>query len=70
METSSITRNSFVDAESLSLGMSLPGGAAGRSFLAELTTIGSETGLSIPSVLDVQQKAIASGSPFSVASIV
>lgn len=64
VEASSITRNSFVDAESL--GMLLPNGAAGRSFLAGLMTSGVETGLSVPSVLDLQQQVIASGSPFNL----
>ena len=65
VEASSITRNSFVDAESL--GMLQPNGAAGRSLLAGLMTSGVETGLSVPSVLDLQQQAIASGSPFNLA---
>ncbi|MBW4610814.1 MAG: hypothetical protein KME22_27275 [Hassallia sp. WJT32-NPBG1] len=65
VEASSITRNSFVDAESL--GMSLPNGAAGRSLLAGLMTSSVETGLSVPSVVDLQQQAIASGSPFNLA---
>ncbi|AFZ01222.1 M10 family metallopeptidase C-terminal domain-containing protein [Calothrix sp. PCC 6303] len=62
VEASSITRNSFVDAESL--GMSVSNGAAGRSLLAGLMTSGVETGLSVSSVLDLQQQAIGSGSPF------
>lgn len=62
VEASSITRDSFVDA--LSLGMSQPNGAASRSLLAGLMTSGVETGLSVPSVLDLQQQVIASGSRF------
>jgi VCBS repeat-containing protein len=65
VEASSITRDSFVDA--LSLGMSLPNGAPSRSLLAGLMTSGVETGLSVSSVLDLQQQAIASGSPFNLA---
>ena len=65
VEASSITRNSFVNAESL--GMSLPNGAAGGSLLAGLMTSGVETGLSVSSILDLQQQAIASGSPFNLA---
>ncbi|MCC5665138.1 VWA domain-containing protein [Nostoc sp. CHAB 5784] len=65
VETSSITRNSFVDLESL--GISLLNGAASRSNLAGLMTSGVETGLSVPSVLDLQQQAIASGSPLNLA---
>ncbi|WP_375499960.1 M10 family metallopeptidase C-terminal domain-containing protein [uncultured Nostoc sp.] len=65
VEASSITRNSFVNAESL--GMLLPNGAAGGSLLAGLMTSGVETGLSVSSILDLQQQAIASGSPFNLA---
>ncbi|MEH2335724.1 hypothetical protein [Nostoc sp.] len=65
VEASSITRNSFVDLESL--GISLLNGTAGRSNLAGLMTSGVETGLSVSSVLDLQQQAIASGSPFNLA---
>ncbi|RUT05902.1 hypothetical protein DSM106972_031080 [Dulcicalothrix desertica PCC 7102] len=65
VEVSSITRNSFVDAESL--GMLQPNGAASRSLLAGLMTSGVETGLTVPSVLDLQQQAITSGSPFNLA---
>ncbi|BCL39793.1 Ig-like domain-containing protein [Nostoc sp. MS1] len=65
VETSSITPNSFVDLESL--GISLLNGDASRSNLAGLMTSGAETGLSVASVLDLQQQAIASGSPLNLA---
>jgi hypothetical protein len=65
VEAGSITRDLFVDA--LSLGMSLPNGAPSRSLLSGLMTSGVETGLSVSSVLELQQQAIASGSPFNLA---